>query len=657
MLKKKELLAIEPCKFEQVESKGYNRYVKYAEFAQIVRLPQSGHITAVDFYERQTQKLCLRSFYDGKNVVNYSPPGSAASYSPPGGGWSDAKPGSCLGGVWGGGDCISSPGAKKILEKLQTKKKRWCSDTVSEYLGDVVSEKGLKKRQRAEKRERELFEALTAMLPEYPKQLPAYCERNIYGSTYIFIGKIQHKQRTAVCAHCGHAFTVNKSIKPHQHGKCPKCGEEAEYYADWTMPPKEKKRRVCICCKSSGNLIIRWAKIKRSFYGQKTQYDFDDYYWNFYIHSGEKSTLYAYHWVDNMGYGNWVRLRNGTENNEATYLYMSNLRQVFGSNMYGVDLAGELQGCEDKISITRMLDSLKNVPQAKYFLHMGLKRLAQDMWDPPYMISNSYTGKTFEEVFGVRAQYFPLYKKHDVTMTEHAAIKACEAWVDEDMFLKMREMDVREYEIARHNGFLKTAATIKKSINYLYKQFKQHEGQTFGQLADYWHDYLEMSAVIKVDISNKQIKFPKDLLDAHNILSVRTASIKDKIRAEKVKKAFQTIYTGIQAYRTGKYQIVFPRSEADFLREGQQLNHCVGNGTYFNRHIEGINMIFFIRKVAEPEKPFFTAEVNVEKRTIVQLYGDHDCQAPKEIRNFVEQFAKRIEPRGETVAEKERKSA
>lgn len=646
MLLKKELLAIEPCKCRQVKSKGFNRYAKYAEFAQEVELPQSGHIIAVDFYGK-TQKLFLRSFYDGKNVV---------SYFPVEGSWSDAKPSGCL-GIFSSGECISSPGTKQILKKLEASGENRRCKAMAEYLDDVVSEKGLKKRERAWKHENELFDALMAMLPYYPKQLPAYCEKRVFGFTYIFIGKIQHKQRTAVCAHCGNVFTVDKSVKPHQHGKCPSCGEEAEYFADWVQPPREKKRRICICCKSKGNLILRWAKIQRYFDGHQTRYDFDDYFLNFYICSSKKNTLYAYHWINNMGYCSWARLRNGIENVEATYLYTSNLRQIFGRNMYGVDLAEELRGCENKISITRMLDSLKNIPQAKYFLHMGLRRLTQDMWDSPYTVRNDYVGKTFAEVFGVRAQYLPLYRKYDVTMPEHMTIKACGAWVDEDMFLKMREMEVSEYDITRNDGFLKTAATIKKSINYLYKQFKQHKGQLFGQLADYWHDYLKMSVMLKVDISNKQVKFPKNIIDAHNILSVRTAAIKNRAQAEKAKKAFQTIYIGIPTYCTQKYQVVFPQSEADFLREGQQLHHCVGNGTYFKRHIEGINMIFFIRKAAEPDKPFFTAEVNVEKRAIIQLYGDHDCQAPKEIRSFVEQFAKRIEPRGETVPEKGRKSA
>ena len=647
MLIKKELLTIEPCKYKKIKAKDFYHYAEYAEFAKEADLPKSGHVIEADYYKRKTGELFLRTFYDGINVINYNTREES---------WSDAKPSGCL-GLYSSGECVSAQCAMKIHKKLQVRKRRYADDSILGYLDDMVSEKWAKKRDRAWERERKLFAELSSMLPDYPERLPEYCEKNIYGFTYIFIGKINHNRRTAVCANCGAEFKVDKSVKPHQHGTCPKCGEKAEYFADWVKPPHEKVCRICICCKSHGNLILRWVKIQRLFIEGKTEYTFYDYFWNFYIHSGEKAELYSYHYVENMWDSSWVRLKNGDENTKETYIYTPSLRRVFGKNIYGVDLAEELRGCKDEISITRMLDSLKNIPQAKYFLHMGLRRLTQDMWDPPYTVANNYTGKTFAEVFGVRAQYLPMYKKYDVTMPEHAAIKACGAWVDEDMFLKMCEMDVREYDIARNNGFLKTAATVKKSINYLYKQFKKYKNVCFGQLEDYWHDYLVMSAMLKVDISNKQIKFPKDLIGAHNTLADRTAAIKDRIKAEKVKKAFETIYTGIPEYRTKKYQVVFPQSEADFIREGQQLNHCVGCGIYFQRHIEGVNMIFFIRKTETPDKPFFTVEINVLKRVIVQLYGDHDCKAPKEIKDFAEQFIKHIEPRTGIAAVKEKKSA
>lgn len=647
MLVKKELLSVPVLPYQKPKVKR-GRHSEYAELAQEIDLPRSGHIVAVDYYSTGigTHQLVMRAFYDGKNVVSYAENGE----------WSNAKPGERIRYYWGE-EIAMTPQAEKILKQLWGDR-NWGPNTILEYLDNVVSEKYQEQRDKKWRRENELEKKLFGMLPDYPRKLPEYCEKHLYGFTYIFIGKIKNHRRTAVCQHCGHEFAVDGSIKPHQHGKCPHCGEDAEYFADWVKRPKEKLRKICICCRSNGNLIVRWVEVRRKFYGQNTEYRFGDYFLNFHIWGKGTETLYSYHWVDNMGYHDMCRIRNGIECTEETPLYLSNLRQVFGRNMYGVNLAAELHNFRGKISIARLLDSLKNVPQAKYFLHMGMRRLVQDMYDCQCKndAAINTAGHTFTEVLEIRAQYLPLYQKYDVTMPEHAVIKACgDTWIDEELFLKMREMKVREYDLARYNGFLKTVATIKKSINYLYKQFKLNHGNaTFGQLSDLWHDYLQISVLANVDISNKQIKFPKNLIDAHNKLAARTAAIKDKIRADKAKQAFKTIYNGIPQYRTVKYQIVFPQSEADFIREGQQLHHCVGCGTYFQRHIEGVNMIFFIRKTKEPDKPFFTTEVNVEKRTIVQLYGSHDCTAPKEITKFVEQFCKHIGVRGQS-AQKERK--
>jgi hypothetical protein len=63
--------------------------------------------------------------------------------------------------------------------------------------------------------------------------------------------------------------------------------------------------------------------------------------------------------------------------------------------------------------------------------------------------------------------------------------------------------------------------------------------------------------------------------------------------------------------------IIVPKSIDDLVKEGKSLNHCVGNGTYDKRVIEGKSKIFFVRK--NPEEPLLTAEVTGEG--IRQLRG------------------------------------
>ena len=81
---------------------------------------------------------------------------------------------------------------------------------------------------------------------------------------------------------------------------------------------------------------------------------------------------------------------------------------------------------------------------------------------------------------------------------------------------------------------------------------------------------------------------------------------------------------------------------SDFVTEGQRLNHCVGSAGYYERHMEGKRMVFFIRRASEPEKAYFTAEIDMSAGRILQLYGFGDCSAPRDVRAFTEGFARAV---------------
>lgn len=88
--------------------------------------------------------------------------------------------------------------------------------------------------------------------------------------------------------------------------------------------------------------------------------------------------------------------------------------------------------------------------------------------------------------------------------------------------------------------------------------------------------------------------------------------------------------------------MAYPMKRSDLTTEGQRLNHCVGMSAYFERHLLGHQMVFFIRKVSAPDKPYFTAEIDTDTGRIIQLYGFGDCSAPKEVRAFTEGFFRKI---------------
>lgn len=74
-------------------------------------------------------------------------------------------------------------------------------------------------------------------------------------------------------------------------------------------------------------------------------------------------------------------------------------------------------------------------------------------------------------------------------------------------------------------------------------------------------------------------------------------------------------------------------------RLGGMRHHCVGG--YVDRVARGETNIFFVRKSAEPDKPYFTMEWN--NNHIIQCRGSHNCGMPPEVEAFVKAFEKKMQ--------------
>lgn len=69
-----------------------------------------------------------------------------------------------------------------------------------------------------------------------------------------------------------------------------------------------------------------------------------------------------------------------------------------------------------------------------------------------------------------------------------------------------------------------------------------------------------------------------------------------------------------------EFEIIVPKEPKDIINEGASLSHCVGG--YLNSVASGYKTILFLRKVSEPDKSFYTIEVNESK--VIQIHGLHN---------------------------------
>lgn len=75
---------------------------------------------------------------------------------------------------------------------------------------------------------------------------------------------------------------------------------------------------------------------------------------------------------------------------------------------------------------------------------------------------------------------------------------------------------------------------------------------------------------------------------------------------------------------------------------------CVG--TYVDRVAKGQTHIFFVRRVEEPDTPYFTMEYNNGR--VIQCRGSHNCGMPASVKAFVAAFEKLMKEREEKMERK-----
>ena len=159
-----------------------------------------------------------------------------------------------------------------------------------------------------------------------------------------------------------------------------------------------------------------------------------------------------------------------------------------------------------------------------------------------------------------------------------------------------------------------TGLTVNKLISYMKKQKIK--------IYDY-HDYLSFAQRLGIDVKDKSVIMPPNLKSAHdrlyaieNAMRAEKEAKKETERNEKLEKLFKQREK--LEFRCGEYLIRQPTSAKEIINEGQALSHCVGG--YADRHVDGKLTIMFLRKKSEPDKPYYTIEVNNDYK-IVQCRG------------------------------------
>lgn len=139
-----------------------------------------------------------------------------------------------------------------------------------------------------------------------------------------------------------------------------------------------------------------------------------------------------------------------------------------------------------------------------------------------------------------------------------------------------------------------------------------------------YRDYLRMAAVAGLNLEDKEIRWPPHLRAAHDRLAT---AAKYEADAEKRRKfAEMSERCADLAWERGGICIRPAATPEELVAEGKTLHHCVGG--YSDAHASG-RIILFIRHTRRPERSWYTLNVDVEGKRIIQNHGYGNERSPK----------------------------
>ena len=161
----------------------------------------------------------------------------------------------------------------------------------------------------------------------------------------------------------------------------------------------------------------------------------------------------------------------------------------------------------------------------------------------------------------------------------------------------------------------------------------------------FYRDYYNMLTELSDEAKRQFPTFPKDLKKYHDLIipifNREQVYRREKQLAEKQERYAANVYDKAVKYNysDNDYSIKACEKLVELLLEGTTLHHCVGS--YVDSVSEGKEYILFLRKVSEPDTPYFTVDVTPNGH-VRQIHGLHNCNIDENVKPFIKAWAKKF---------------
>lgn len=168
--------------------------------------------------------------------------------------------------------------------------------------------------------------------------------------------------------------------------------------------------------------------------------------------------------------------------------------------------------------------------------------------------------------------------------------------------------------------------------------------------------YLDDCRKVGLDLKDTKVAFPRQFKVRRDAIREQAAAL---IRMERAKHDAElrkqmaeearrrdlavakvaVRFSRLERIRTRTFVIQIPRKTAEFVREGQRLHNCLGEG-YASKVARGETVLAWIRRAVSPAAAFVAVEYEPKTRKVLQCYGDNNSKPPAPVLAFVNRVFK-----------------
>lgn len=298
---------------------------------------------------------------------------------------------------------------------------------------------------------------------------------------------------------------------------------------------------------------------------------------------------------------------------------------------------------EPRTDLVKFFELAAMYPCTEYLIKMGLASVVEakiNGWNT-YRAVN-WRGTTIEKVLRLSKPEIKALRVSDIKITP-LVLHSYHFHKKKGLNLSFEEAyKVRDLTFDHVQDLLKGldishSIPMTMTMRYVIKQYlRPGADKIYSDAASVvrdYRDYLSDCRKLGMDMESDAVLYPNDLHRAHQKTTEKVKYKEDKTLNVKIAKRLADLKSRYEFERDGLF--IRPAVDSiELFREGQALRHCVGG--YAKQYAEGKSDLLLVRRSAEPDKPFYTMEVQKDK--VVQCRGLKNYSMTPEVKAFVEAF-------------------